>query len=733
MDINILRQMQEKYGIPDNLLYGLVKTESGGVPRLGPATDNFGKPLADRAAGYFQWMPATAKQYGVKVGDFLSEAEGAAQYLSDLARRHGGDWNKALAAYGGHVKADPTPYINKVRANALPDMEDEGPVGQLPDMPDLPDMPEDVPARQGLEAAAWGPDSVPREGVDFSNVQASNSSPINWQTELDNAVGTTILPLIGGVGGSIVGGAAGAPSVIGAPAGSVMGGVGGSALGLALAIRNHPAPIEEKLNYLSKHAAIDTLMGGAGFKGADWIVKALATTDPEKLAIREWFKKRGSRYVPEVAPGMQSTAQAAVYKEAAGKMDDTVNAELGALRNKLLTAKPTESGAILKQTQEKLKTTLDEVVHDKFYAPYKSGTVLGDSPVTLGSEAIQIAKNIKAQWKTNLNVTGATTSSKQTEALINAIAKGDPIPLHQAVSWKRLFQSRGGFNSSGDLPVDASQSRLIAKAIDESVGDSLGTSAGPVAKFRWNKVNELASKNFDTVNADIITKALEKDPMLAADYIARETSPTTVAALDKYIQLAISKKSMSPEDATKLRDAVKRNWLEINMKDSKAAANIYRSLQGNSKDAEVAEGFNALFNNSPYKGMVLDIGKAADRVESFRRSIDPSIRSMGPGAMTVAASIGSIPGVVAGSPLLGATVSAATVGTLMGINRKMTVAAQRAVTAQDKATVNRIRAFSRWMAGATALDLEKLANGNLAALPMNAGNLYQAIMEVGEQ
>jgi soluble lytic murein transglycosylase-like protein len=51
------------------------------------------------AKGNFQMLDGTASQYGVKIGDFDSEAIGAGHMLSDSLRSNGGDVNKALAAY----------------------------------------------------------------------------------------------------------------------------------------------------------------------------------------------------------------------------------------------------------------------------------------------------------------------------------------------------------------------------------------------------------------------------------------------------------------------------------------------------------------------------------------------------------------------------------------------------------------------------------------------------------
>lgn len=53
------------------------------------------------ARGHFQFMPATAKEYGIagKEDDLEASAAAAARYLSTLMRKYGGDLQTALAAY----------------------------------------------------------------------------------------------------------------------------------------------------------------------------------------------------------------------------------------------------------------------------------------------------------------------------------------------------------------------------------------------------------------------------------------------------------------------------------------------------------------------------------------------------------------------------------------------------------------------------------------------------------
>lgn len=86
--------LERTYGLPAGLLDRMWAQESGrGTNMLSKAG----------AQGHFQFMPATAAEYGIagKENDLTSSAGAAARYMSDLARRYGGDFQMALAAYNG--------------------------------------------------------------------------------------------------------------------------------------------------------------------------------------------------------------------------------------------------------------------------------------------------------------------------------------------------------------------------------------------------------------------------------------------------------------------------------------------------------------------------------------------------------------------------------------------------------------------------------------------------------
>ena len=92
---NLYQSLEERYGLPAGTLFAVQDTESGG-------NDMAISPKG--AKGRFQFMPDTAKAYGVNVNDPISSAHGAAQYLSDLVKQYG-SVQAALAHYNGGTKA----------------------------------------------------------------------------------------------------------------------------------------------------------------------------------------------------------------------------------------------------------------------------------------------------------------------------------------------------------------------------------------------------------------------------------------------------------------------------------------------------------------------------------------------------------------------------------------------------------------------------------------------------
>lgn len=93
----IIAPILKQNGVPEDLVY-LACIESTLDPRaLSPA----------KAAGVWQFMPATAKQYGLEVNDYVDEryhlekaTAAAARYLRNAYNKYG-NWESAMASYNG--------------------------------------------------------------------------------------------------------------------------------------------------------------------------------------------------------------------------------------------------------------------------------------------------------------------------------------------------------------------------------------------------------------------------------------------------------------------------------------------------------------------------------------------------------------------------------------------------------------------------------------------------------
>lgn len=85
---------EAKYGLPNNLLARLLYQESRFRADIitGKVKSSVG------ATGIAQFMPATAKQFGINPLDPFESIDAAGQYLKQLYRRFG-SWKEAVASY----------------------------------------------------------------------------------------------------------------------------------------------------------------------------------------------------------------------------------------------------------------------------------------------------------------------------------------------------------------------------------------------------------------------------------------------------------------------------------------------------------------------------------------------------------------------------------------------------------------------------------------------------------
>jgi hypothetical protein len=88
--IPIMEQKEQQYGLPKGLLKGVAQTESNFNPNA--VSEKSG------ATGLMQFMPQTAKQYGIDPTDPIQSIDASARMLKDLHKQFG-NWDDALRAY----------------------------------------------------------------------------------------------------------------------------------------------------------------------------------------------------------------------------------------------------------------------------------------------------------------------------------------------------------------------------------------------------------------------------------------------------------------------------------------------------------------------------------------------------------------------------------------------------------------------------------------------------------
>jgi soluble lytic murein transglycosylase-like protein len=110
-----------RYGTPLALIDNLVQTESSGNPQaIGPIIPG----TTERAQGLGQFLPSTTamlKKQGFEFNPLDASPAGQAKqrdaidfYTQQLLKQHGGDYPKAIAAYGGFKTKDPSAYVAKI-------------------------------------------------------------------------------------------------------------------------------------------------------------------------------------------------------------------------------------------------------------------------------------------------------------------------------------------------------------------------------------------------------------------------------------------------------------------------------------------------------------------------------------------------------------------------------------------------------------------------------------------
>lgn len=93
----ITEEKEKQYGLPSGTLFKI-----GGIE----SSFNKGAVSPKGAQGYFQFIPETARKYGLDdPSDFVKSADAAGRYMRDNMQRYGGNIDLALADYNGGPKA----------------------------------------------------------------------------------------------------------------------------------------------------------------------------------------------------------------------------------------------------------------------------------------------------------------------------------------------------------------------------------------------------------------------------------------------------------------------------------------------------------------------------------------------------------------------------------------------------------------------------------------------------
>lgn len=113
------QQIARKYGIDPGIFVRQIGAESGFNP---------GARSPAGAQGIAQFIPSTARQYGVNVNDPISSLDGAARLMRDSLRRNGGSYAKALSVYNSG-RPDGYLHIAETRAYVAKILQGSNPTG----------------------------------------------------------------------------------------------------------------------------------------------------------------------------------------------------------------------------------------------------------------------------------------------------------------------------------------------------------------------------------------------------------------------------------------------------------------------------------------------------------------------------------------------------------------------------------------------------------------------------
>jgi hypothetical protein len=155
------------YGTPSKLLDNLEMVESSGNPNAVNRQTG--------ATGAYQFLPSTVahlKKQGVSFDPTNRDQSrmAADYYIQKLVKNNGGDYQKAMAAYGGFVSKDPSGYVSKVLKGVGQDSPPSAPPAEEPALggaaPPVTDINNSAP-----------PENQPLTGLAAQFAQDAESAP----------------------------------------------------------------------------------------------------------------------------------------------------------------------------------------------------------------------------------------------------------------------------------------------------------------------------------------------------------------------------------------------------------------------------------------------------------------------------------------------------------------------------------------------------------------------------
>lgn len=661
MSMELFSSLEKQYGLPPGLLDAMWETESG-------RGKNMQSPAG--AQGHFQFMPATAKQYGVNVSDLASSATGAAKYMKDLLGQFGGNINLALAAYNagpGNVR----------KHNGIPPFDETKNYVQK------------ISAKlQGANIASYNFGDDDAEYNFGEDAPAKKDKGTDWQAQLDEEAGTW-LPIVGSVLGGFGGGAAGAASPV--PGGTVAGGTLGSLAGGSAAIwyniKDHPAPIEEKLTYLAKQGIFDVAaqagMLGLG-KGIRAIAGRMAKNKAEVAAAEEWFRKNGLNMRPDVGVGKKAGIN--VYRDAAEAMGEKLDDVVTTLRARLTSARtPEQVGREFENGMILLKNTRDEQA-DLAFAPFRSGGSYSGGKIDMipvADQANAILKEIGQGWKQAFGDNKPQTI-KILEEAAGMVGKGDTI--EGLIAKRRQLQS--ALDEEKLLgTVDNRRRKMLFDAIDNTLEQGIKDTHGDAAAAAYRKANIGYRRLSETLESELFSAILKKDPSLAARQLGKVATPSNIREFMRHTDTLINNKSIAPEARDEMLNIARADWLTNNFRSLKDMGSLTPSHKD--YDRTSREVFDTLFANTPIKKDLSDISRNAKVLEEMLQKLPSRGEHIPAGAYATAGAIGSM---VAQSP--------GAVGAMSGLMSLSHIPQMfaHAVVSGDKGLVNAIKYVTTWAA-----------------------------------